>query len=426
MLVWATYCGGDSSEEGRGLATDSLGNVALIGRSNSSNNIATAGAYQSIMAGDVDIILEKYDSSGKRLWGTYYGGESDDHGRGLVADKLNNFYLGCHGASLTGLATPGAYKENYTGGFGDDAVLAYFSADGFRIFGTYYGGDQEEIIRRICIDNEQNVVMVGYSFSDTGIATPGVYQTTYEGDADVIISKWSPSGQLIWGSYLGGPGQDHGRSAITDTANDIYINGSTGSASGISTPGVVRPNYSDKQDFLLAKMTTDGQIGWASYWGGTVEDRGRGVYVDSSNKYVYFMGYSASDTGIATPGAYQETWTEGYDGQGEPFHDMVLMKMTLDGTKMVWSTYLGDPKDDRGRAITMIGDNEIYLSGSTESPGTIATPDAFQPIWGGRGICSLKSGIQMVLGLTALILAELVMKTISHWLSMIHIITFTL
>jgi len=61
---------------------------------------------------------------------------------------------------------------------------------------------------------------------------------------------------------------------------------------------------------------------------------------------------------------------------------MVLMKWTLDG-QIVWSSYLGGVKDDRGRAITMIGDNEIYVSGSTESSDVIATPDAFQPAFGG-------------------------------------------
>src|SRR5258705_5392033 len=63
---------------------------------------------------------------------------------------------------------------------------------------------------------------------------------------------------------------------------------------------------------------------------------------------------------------------------------MVLMKWTADGN-IVWSSYLGGVHDDRGRAITMIGDNEIYISGSTESSDSIATADAFQTTWGGKG-----------------------------------------
>ncbi|MBA3647816.1 MAG: SBBP repeat-containing protein [Chitinophagales bacterium] len=382
MLVWATYCGGDSSEEGRGLGTDSLGNVALIGRSNSTNNIATTGAFQTQLAGNVDIILEKYDSAGRRLWGTYYGGTEDDHGRGLVSNKINNWYLGCH-ANSDGLATPGAYREHYAGGLGDDGLLAYFSIDGFIIFATYYGGTDDETIRRLTIDRDENVIMVGYTFSDTGIATPGVYQTQWKGNADLCLSKWSPDGKLIWGSYLGGTEEDHGRSVTVDKNDNIYVNGSTASP-GIATPGVSRTTLADKQDYLLGAFTSAGQIIWVSYWGGAVEDRGRGVFVDSSSKYVYFTGYSASDTGVATPGAYQEHWVAGYDLHREPYHDMVLMKWTLDG-HIVWSSYLGGAFDDRGRAITMIGDNEIYISGSTESPDTMSTPNGFQTVWGGSG-----------------------------------------
>jgi len=276
-LLWATYCGGDSSEEGRGLTTDSLGNVALIGRSNSTNNIATAGAYQQQLAANVDIILEKYDSAGNRIWGTYYGGSGDDHGRGLVADKFNNYYLGCHGNSPDGIATAGAYKENYSGGNGDDGYLAYFNSEGFRIWATYYGGSDDETIRRICIDHAGNVIMVGYTFSSSGIATPGAYQTVYAGNADLCLSKWTSGGALIWGTYLGGSGEDHGRSVAVDKDNNVYINGSTGSKTGIATPNSYRKHLAAQQDYLLGKFTADAQIVWTSYWGGAVEDRGRGV-----------------------------------------------------------------------------------------------------------------------------------------------------
>ena len=386
-LAWATYCGGAISEEGRGLATDSLSNVALIGRTNSTNNIATVGAYQTLLAGNVDINLEKYDSAGHRIWGTYYGGSQDDHGRGLIVDNHNDYYLGCHTNSPDGCATPGAYRENYAGGVGDDALLAKFDSSGFRIWATYYGGTDEEIIRRLAFDTAGNVIMCGYTSSDSGIATPGAFQTQFGGGtfADLCLSKWTPNGQLIWGTYLGGDNEEHGRSVAVDKYDNIYVNGSAAS-DGLGTPGVSRPYHAGKQDLLMAKFTAGGQLDWFSYWGGDVEDRGRGVIVDSSSKYVYFMGYSASDTGVATPGAYQATRNAsgGVDNLGAPYQDAVLMKWTLDG-QIVWASYLGGKFLDRGRSITIIGDNEIYISGSTESPDTMATPDAIQTVWGGKG-----------------------------------------
>ncbi|MEO6169135.1 MAG: hypothetical protein ABIO46_08810, partial [Chitinophagales bacterium] len=74
MLVWATYAGGLESDEARGLAVDSEDHVIITGRTYSSDNIASAGAYQTEKVGDIDIYIEKYDQNGVRLWGTYYGG----------------------------------------------------------------------------------------------------------------------------------------------------------------------------------------------------------------------------------------------------------------------------------------------------------------------------------------------------------------
>src|SRR5262249_6360444 len=142
-----------------------------IGRTYSTNKIATDSAYQTELNGTIDILLEKYDSNGVRYWGTYYGGSGEDRGRAVIADKTDNLYLGCHTTSPDGCTAPGAYREAFSGV--EDGLLAYFSKDGFRIWATYYGGDDEEIIRRLQLDTGGNVIMCGYTFSDTGIATPG-------------------------------------------------------------------------------------------------------------------------------------------------------------------------------------------------------------------------------------------------------------
>lgn len=56
-LVWATYAGGLESDEARGLAVDSEDHVIITGRTYSSDNIATAGAYQTEKLGTLIFIL---------------------------------------------------------------------------------------------------------------------------------------------------------------------------------------------------------------------------------------------------------------------------------------------------------------------------------------------------------------------------------
>ncbi|MBX7107057.1 MAG: T9SS type A sorting domain-containing protein [Chitinophagales bacterium] len=380
-LVWATYCGGLYSDEGRGLAVDSEDHVILTGRTYSTENIATDGAYQTQLIGDIDIMIEKYYDNGARIWGTYYGGSGLDRARACIVNEDEFIYLGAHTTSEDGIVTlgNGMHQEIFAGV--EDGILAYFSPAGERVWATYYGGEDEDIIRRLKKDDAGNIIMVGYSNSDSGIATPDAWQPVNNGNSDLCLSKWTSGGQLIWATFLGGESEDHGRSVDADNENNIYVNGSTGSKFGIKK-NAFRDHNGGGQDYLLAKYNPNGGLKWSTYWGGAVEDRGRGVRVDDKGKYVYYTGYSASDTGVATPGAFQENWTAGYDNQGQPYHDAVLMKWSTDGYP-IWSTYLGDPPDDRGRAITMIN-NDVYMGGTTSSLTSMATAEGFQPVFGGK------------------------------------------
>src|SRR5258707_278073 len=73
-LIWGTYYGGNSDDEGYGVGTDHLGNVYITGQAYSSNAIATAYGYQTSKSGDYDAFLAKFSSPGSLLWATYYGG----------------------------------------------------------------------------------------------------------------------------------------------------------------------------------------------------------------------------------------------------------------------------------------------------------------------------------------------------------------
>lgn len=380
-LIWATYAGGIESDEARGLAVDSEDHVIITGRTYSSDNIATAGAYQTEKIGDIDIYIVRYYPDGTRNWGTYYGGSGLDRARACIVNLEEYIYIGAHTTSPDGIVTlgNGMHQEEFAGV--EDGILAYFSPEGQRIWATYYGGEDEDIIRRLKQDYEGNIIMVGYSNSDSGISTPDAWQPQNNKHSDLILSKWTSDGELIWGTFLGGESEDHGRSVDADPSGNIYINGSTGSAFGIKK-NAYRDHNSGGQDYLLAKYSPSGALKWCTYWGGTEEDRGRGVRVSPTGEYVHFIGYSASDTGVTTPGSFQPDWSQGYDGQGAPTHDAVVMKWHTNGYP-IWSTYIGDGSEDRGRGVTMIG-NDIYFGGTTMSPTIMSTSDAFQPVYGGK------------------------------------------
>ena len=78
---------------GEGCSTDPDGNVYLTGQTMSANNIATAGAFQNTLEGGEDAFLVKFDNTGLRLWGTYYGGTNQEWALSCSADHAGNIYM---------------------------------------------------------------------------------------------------------------------------------------------------------------------------------------------------------------------------------------------------------------------------------------------------------------------------------------------
>jgi len=186
---WGTYYGGTASDLGHSCATDASGNVYLAGNTPSTTGIATTGAHQTRSGGSDDAFLVKFNSSGVRQWGTYYGGTGREIGLSCATDASGNVYLAGYTNSTTGIATTGAHQT--TSGGSDDAFLVKFNSSGVRQWGTYYGGTGAEVGHSCATDASGNVYLAGYTPSTTGIATTGAHQTTSGGGSnDAFLVKF--------------------------------------------------------------------------------------------------------------------------------------------------------------------------------------------------------------------------------------------
>jgi len=125
---WGTYYGGNDGDNGNFCATDATGNVYFSGSTSSSvTAISTIGSHQSTYGGNGDAFLVKFNSSGVRQWGTYYGGVGGDNGNSCATDATGNVYLvGTTNSSLTAIATLGSHQSTYGGGT-NDAFLVKFN-----------------------------------------------------------------------------------------------------------------------------------------------------------------------------------------------------------------------------------------------------------------------------------------------------------
>lgn len=181
--LWGTYYG-NAFAEGWSVTTDGTGNVYLAGRTSTTSNIASGG-FQNTLGGSQDAFLAKFNASGVRLWGTYYGGSADEFGYRAFLDNSGNVYLCGQSLSTSGIASGGLQNAN---GGGFDAMLIKFGPAGNRIWGSYYGNTGFDAFTGGCVDALGNIYLGGYSSSTSGIALGG-FQNTSGGSTDAILVK---------------------------------------------------------------------------------------------------------------------------------------------------------------------------------------------------------------------------------------------
>nr|WP_315147182.1 T9SS type B sorting domain-containing protein [uncultured Flavobacterium sp.] len=224
-------------------------------------DISTVGAHQTQMH-HMDGFVVKFNPIGQRIWCTYYGGDASffisvndyfDRITGIGSDKFNNIYISGTTNSINNIATVGAYKENLIQD-GVNAFIAKFNPNGVRQWGTYYGSNSSSPSSRdksesSCTSEDGNIYITGNTRSTTDIATPDSYQVTTNGSDEGFIAKFDTDGNLSWGTYYGGDGQDYIES-ISYSQGNIYTMGNTFGSTNLGTSGTVFPSLSGGNLFL--------------------------------------------------------------------------------------------------------------------------------------------------------------------------------
>jgi hypothetical protein len=312
---WGTYYGGSDEEFVDGIASDSNGNIFITGFTLSINSIATLGAHQFTYSGGSygDAFVVKFDSNGVRQWGTYYGGNYADYGTGIVCDVNGNLFVSGYTGSSNAISTSGVH-QNVFGGGSYDAFIVKFDNNGVRLWGTYYGGIEDELDFKIALDHGGNFFITGYTFSPNAISTIGSYQYLLGGGlSDACVVKFNNSGVRQWGTYFGGSKNDLGFGITCDDNDNVFITGYTLSIDAIATQGSYQDTLAGGSDpsgvwwndVFVAKFDSSGVLQWGTYYGGMDEENGYGIACDNANN-TYITGATNSTSLISTVGAFQE------------------------------------------------------------------------------------------------------------------------
>jgi hypothetical protein len=198
ILQWSTYYGGAGEDIAYGCVTDDLGNAFITGETGSLTNISFNGFQDAPYA---SAFLAKFTAGGEREWGTYYGAGNGGPGSGAnvgyacATDKENNVYMAGVTNSASSIASEG-FQNSYGGG-SSDAYIVKFTPSGDRLWGTYYGGSNNDLARGMHVDEASTVYLAGTTQSADGIFLNG-FQSTQENETGFVTKIITcPNSQLL-------------------------------------------------------------------------------------------------------------------------------------------------------------------------------------------------------------------------------------
>lgn len=186
----------------------------------------------------------------------------------------------------------------------------------------------------------------------------------YDHSAALIIDP-----VLSYSTFLGGSGNDVANAIALDSAGDAFIAGKAGSPD-FPAPGAIEP-HGLGEDAFITKLSPDGShVLYSTFLGGSGDDAATGIALDAAGN-IYVTGTTDSKN-FPLASAFQTA----YRGNEDAF----VAKISADGSKLVYSSYLGGSQYDAAAGIAVDGAGNAYVAGITESVDFPTTPGAFQTV----------------------------------------------
>lgn len=190
------------------------------------------------------------------------------------------------------------------------------------------------------------------------------------------ISNYDQSKTLVidpiieYSTYIGGRNDDYCYASALDTTGNIYVTGLSWSswAAPLGFP-LKNPYQADNAGLFnafITKLTPEGVLVYSTYLGGNDSDNAWGIAVDTAG-CAYITGGTYSEDFPLTPNAIQQHTSNSWD--------VFVTKLNPLGNQLLYSTCLGGSQTDIGYAVALDADNNIYLTGYTESSS--ADPEPF-------------------------------------------------
>jgi len=340
---WVKRLGGVDTDLGLGAAADRSGNVIVVGGFNGTVDLGTGLLTSS---GGLDGFVASYSPAGTPRWSRRFGGTGTDVARAVAVDAAGNVVVAGYFEGTVdfggGPLTSGAGSTN--------VFVARYSPTGTHLWSRRGGGPGVDLANAVAVDGAGNVVVTG-QFTGTADFGGGPLTSAFGGyNTDTFIAKYSAAGTPLWAKSFFSYGLDVGTGLAVDGAGNVLV---TGYFYGLTDfgGGFVGVAGGVRADIFLVKLSDSGGYVWSRRFGGTGDDRGEAVTVDTAGNIA--LAALVRDAGVDF-------------GSGVlPLHgadDIAVAEFSPTGASL-WSRCLGGPAGDLPTAIAFDGSGNVVLTG---------------------------------------------------------------
>lgn len=371
--------GGGSTEYSYEHCFDADGNFIVIGV------VKGNGMYFTDTIGNPDflyknIFIRKYTQDMSTLLvSTIIGGSGHDYSKSVDIDSEGNVFIGGFTLSSDVPVSASAYQQTNNSVGNYEGYIIKLNADLNQLLAaTYFGGEEEDKLYKLRIDEDDNVVIVGNTLSSNNIATVGSFDEDYNGTTgslfdfgDGYIAKLDNNLEnIIAGTYIGGTGDEACYSMLINSDNNIVITGGTTSTDYPTSLNAFGTIALAGFDIILTELNSDlTQLIHSTLVAGNGDDIGWDVaYNYNDNKYIIGAqtgsNFNISGT-VADPTA---------NGSSDGF--IVIINGNMENIHS--ATFVGGAQQDLVTSVYYNGNSIIY-GGITESDNLLTSSDAYYP-----------------------------------------------
>lgn len=316
--------------------------------------VSIAARYQ-IAGNRVGFELGEYDAArtlyiDPLIYSTYLGGTGDDSANAIAVDSAGNAYV-TGATTSTDFPTANAFQG--TSNNGGAFVSKINPAGSALVYSTYLTGTGGADAFAIAVDKSGNAYVAGEAGPDFPTKSP-IQANFAGGDSDGFITKINATGSaLVYSTYLGGTLSDVVAGIALDSVNNAYVTGITDSSDFPTKNSLQASNHGFDNAFVTKINATGSALVYSTYLGGSVEDFGISIAVDSG-KNAYVTG-NTSSTDFPNVHPIQSANA----GNSDAF----ISKINSAGSALIYSTYYGGPENDYGNSIAVDANRNAYVAG---------------------------------------------------------------